>query len=108
MTISDYANFVSPLPHPGEVLREDFLPEYGLTAGSLAKAMGLMDRTRIERVIREKQPITADTAIRLGRVFGTSAQLWINMQTAHDLSAAAISGREVFDAIKPLPLPEVA
>ena len=61
----DYSSFVTPLPHPGEHLREEFLPRYHLTAGALAKRMGLKDRTRIERIIREKQPITADTALRL-------------------------------------------
>ena len=100
MDAYDFADFVSPLAHPGEHLREDFLPEYKLTAGALAKAMGLKDRTRIERIIREKQPITADTAIRLGRVFGTSAQFWINLQTTHDLSKAAIEGKADFAAIK--------
>jgi hypothetical protein len=46
----DYTKFETPLPHPGETLREDFLPQYGLTDGSLAKAMGLKDRTRIKRL----------------------------------------------------------
>ncbi len=98
----DYRDFASPLSHPGELLREDYLPEYGLTAGSLAKAMGLKDRTRIERIIREKQPITADTALRLARVFDTTAQYWINLQTGHDLSKAALESREEIVAIKPL------
>ncbi len=100
MAIHDYSTFESPLPHPGETLREDFLPECGLTAGALAKAMGLKDRTRIERIIRETQPITPDTALRLGKVFGTSPDLWINMQTAHDLSVAAISAREELATIQ--------
>ncbi|HEX3651246.1 MAG TPA: hypothetical protein VHU18_00305 [Rhizomicrobium sp.] len=51
MAARDYSKFQSPLPHPGAHLREDFLPDYGLTAGSLAKAMGLRDRTRIERLV---------------------------------------------------------
>lgn len=89
----DYSTFKAPLPHPGEMLREDFLPEYGLTAGKLAKAMGLKDRTRVERLVREAQPVTADTALRLGKVFDTSAEFWINMQTAHDLSVAAIAAK---------------
>jgi addiction module HigA family antidote len=67
MTTHDYTAFVEPLAHPGEHLREDFLPDYRLTAGALAKAMGLRDRTRIERLIRETQPVTPDTALRLGR-----------------------------------------
>lgn len=95
-------NFVSPLPHPGEHLREDYMLPLKLTAGALAKAMGLKDRTRIERIAREKQPITADTALRLARVFGTSPQMWINLQTNHDLSVAALAVKDELEAIKPL------
>jgi addiction module HigA family antidote len=95
------ADFVSPTPHPGEHLREEFLPGYHLTAGRLAKAMGLKDRTRIERLVREQHPVTADIALRLGRVFGTTAQFWINLQTDHDLSKAAIAARDELAAIKP-------
>ncbi len=102
MTAVDFSTFVTPAPHPGEHLREDYLPAYGLTPGALAKAMGLKDRTRIERLVREKQAITADTALRLGKVFGTSAQFWINLQTTHDLSKAAIESRAEIAAIKPL------
>ena len=98
----DYANFVEPAPHPGEHLREDYLPAFNLTAGALARAMGLKDRARIERLVRERQAITADTALRLGRVFGTSAQFWINLQTEHDLSKAAILNRQALAALTPL------
>jgi antitoxin HigA-1 len=101
----DYTTFESPLPHPGELLREDFLPQYKLSAGALAKAMGLSDRTRIERVVREQQPITSDTALRLARVFGTSADLWMNMQVAHDLSKVAIAERAELAAIQPIAVP---
>jgi addiction module HigA family antidote len=75
---------------------------FRLTAGALARAMGLKDRTWIERLVREQQLITADTALRLARVFGTSAQFWINLQTDHDLSKAVIAAREDLSAIKPL------
>ena len=102
MAAFQYTDFASPLPHPGELLREDYLPQFGLTAGALARAMGLKDRTRIERLVREQQPVTADTALRLGRVFGTTPDYWINLQTAHDLSAAAINAREELAAIQPL------
>jgi addiction module HigA family antidote len=96
----DYSGFAEPLPHPGELLREDYLPAYGLTAGALARAMGLKDRTRIERLVREAQPVTADTALRLARVFGSTADYWIGLQTAHDLSKAAIENRESLAKIK--------
>jgi addiction module HigA family antidote len=100
--IHDYSRFAAPLPHPGEILREDFLSAYKLSAGGLAKAMGLKDRTRVERIVRCAQPVTADTALRLGRVFGTSPDLWINLQTAHDLSVAAIAAGAALDDIRPL------
>lgn len=100
--MTDFTTFETPAPHPGEHLREDYLPDYGLTAGGLARAMGLKDRTRIERLIREKQPVTADTALRLAKVFGTSADFWINLQTTHDLSKAAIAARDDLAKIQPL------
>lgn len=106
--MDDYSNYVSPAPHPGEHLREDYLPDYGLTAGALAKAMGLADRTRIERLIREQQPVTPDTALRLARVFGTTAQFWMKLQAQHDLSKAAIENREALALIKPLVAAEAA
>ena len=95
-------DFVSPLPHPGEILREDFMEPMKLTPGALARAMGLKDRTRIERLSRERQPITADTALRLARVFGTSAQFWMNLQTQHDLSATEIAERDELAEIRPI------
>ena len=98
----DYANFVEPAPHPGEHLREDYLPAFKLTPGALARAMGLKDRARVERLVRERQAVTADTALRLGRVFGTTAQFWINLQTTHDLSKAAIANRNALAKIEPL------
>jgi addiction module HigA family antidote len=94
--------FETPLPHPGEHLREDFLPEHGLTPGALARRMGLKDRTRVERLVREKQPVTADTALRLARVFGTTPEFWMNLQAQHDLSHAAIAARESLAKIEPL------
>ena len=98
----DYSGFKSPLPHPGEHLREDYLPDYGITPGALAKAMGLRDRTRIERLVREAQPVTPDTALRLAKVFGTSADFWMNLQAQHDLSQVAIGVRDELKALRPL------
>ena len=102
MTTHDFARFEQPAPHPGEHLREDYLPAYGLTPGALARRMGLKDRTRIERLVRETQSVTADTALRLAKVFDTSPQFWINLQTTHDLSVAALKCGDEIAAIKPM------
>jgi antitoxin HigA-1 len=87
--------FKRPLPpHPGETLAEDYLEPLRLSPGALAKQMGLKGRQRIERLVRGQQSITADTALRLARVFtNTSPELWMNLQAAHDLSAAQIAAR---------------
>jgi addiction module HigA family antidote len=79
-------NTLTPL-HPGEVLREEFMQPLGLTAYALAKACQV-PRTRIERIAREEVGITADTAIRLARYFGTTPQLWMNLQADYDLRSA--------------------
>lgn len=84
------AHAASPLPpvHPGEVLREEFLVPLGLTPYALAGALKV-PRTRIERLAREETPVTADTALRLGRYFGTSAEFWLNLQALHDVQVEA-------------------
>lgn len=102
MSTHDYASFSAPLAHPGEVLREDYLPAWNLSAGGLAKAMGLKDRSRIEQLVREQRSVTADTALRLARVFGTSPEFWMNLQAQHDLSRDAIANRESLSRIEPL------
>ena len=102
MTAHDYTTFAEPLAHPGEHLREDYLPAFKLSAGALAKAMGLKDRSRIEQLVREQRSITADAALRLAKVFGTSAEYWMNLQAQHDLSRDAIASREALANIKPM------
>lgn len=87
--------------HPGEVLREEFLIPLGLSAGALAKVCGV-PRTRIERIANEETAISADTALRLSKAFGTSAQLWLNLQNEFDMRIAKSQiGREL-DKITPL------
>lgn len=83
--------------HPGEILREDFLPEYGLTASSLARALNI-PRDRIEKIIRGQRAVTADTASRLARYFNTTPQFWMNLQANFDL--ASVSRTEI-DRIEP-------
>jgi addiction module HigA family antidote len=73
--------------HPGEILREAFLVPLGMSARQLAIALGV-PANRISDLCRERRDVTADTALRLGTYFGTSAQFWMNLQTAHDLSKA--------------------
>jgi addiction module HigA family antidote len=79
--------------HPGEMLREEFLKPLGLSPYRVAKACGV-PRTRIERISREELGITADTALRLGKFFGTTAGFWLNLQKRYDLEVAekAIAG----------------
>jgi addiction module HigA family antidote len=73
--------------HPGEILREDFLPDYQLTAGALAHAIRV-PRDRIEKIVRGKRAVTADTALRLARYFNTTPQFWMNLQVNFDLASA--------------------
>ena len=74
-----------PAPvHPGRVLREDFLAPMRLTPYAVARACGV-PRTRIERLVREETPVTADTALRLAKYFGTTAAFWMGMQAQYDL-----------------------
>jgi addiction module HigA family antidote len=74
---------LSPV-HPGEVLREDFLEPMNLSPYAVARACGV-PRTRIERLVREETPVTADTALRLAKYFGTTAAFWMGMQAQYDL-----------------------
>jgi len=77
-----------PPVHPGEILREEYLVPLNLSAYAVAKAIGV-PRTRIERLAREETPITADTALRLSRYFGTTPGFWMGMQSQYDLEIAA-------------------
>ena len=73
-----------PPVHPGEVLLEDFLKPLGISQYRLAKEMKVYPR-KINEIVLGKRSITADTAIRLSRYFGTSAELWMNLQALYDL-----------------------
>jgi len=76
-----------PPLHPGEILREEFLVPLGLSPGALAKAMGV-PRTRVERIAAESSGVSADTALRLAKALGSSAQLWLNLQNRFDVETA--------------------
>lgn len=74
---------ISPI-HPGEILKEEFLDEMGITQYRLAKDINVPPR-RINEIVQGKRAITADTALRLGRYFSISPQFWINLQAHYDL-----------------------
>jgi addiction module HigA family antidote len=76
-----------PPLHPGEILREEFLGPLEMSAGALARVCGV-PRTRIERLANEETGVTADTALRLSKAFGTTAALWLNLQNDYDIRMA--------------------
>jgi addiction module HigA family antidote len=90
-----------PPIHPGEILREEFLVPLALSAGAVARATHV-PRTRIERLAAERVDLTADTALRLARFFGTSAEFWLNLQSAYDLRRAGSVLSEELASIEPL------
>ena len=88
---------------PGEILREEFMKPLGLSANALALALRV-PATRIGDILREDKPraVSADTAIRLGRYFGTSPEFWLNLQTAYDLSMVmAEHGQQIEHDVHP-------
>ncbi|MCA9929658.1 MAG: HigA family addiction module antidote protein [Anaerolineales bacterium] len=87
--------------HPGEMLREDFLPDYGLTATSLARAIGV-SRQSINELLRERRRLTPEMALRLARLFGNSPEFWLNAQRAVDLWNAARAIKNDVARIQPL------
>lgn len=94
--------------HPGEFLREDFLVPFRLSANALAIALRV-PVTRISEILRERRGITADTALRLARYFGTTPDFWMKMQMTYDLAVArreSITRIEM--EIRPAPRKEIA
>ncbi len=73
--------------HPGEILQEEFLDPLGLSQNKLALAVRVPAR-RINEIVHGKRGVTADTALRLGRFFGMSAEFWMNLQARYDLETA--------------------
>jgi addiction module HigA family antidote len=94
------ADRIAPI-HPGEVLLEDFIEGFGITQNRLAVSIGVPPR-RINEIVHGKRSITADTALRLGKYFGTSAQFWLNLQTHYDLDVAEDRVAEQIAATIPL------
>lgn len=87
--------------HPGEMLREDFLPDYELSVAQLAVAVGV-SRQSINELLRGRRSVSPEMSLRLGRLFGTSAEFWLNAQRAVDLWDAAQAIKKDVAKIKPL------
>jgi addiction module HigA family antidote len=87
--------------HPGEILREEYLAPLGMSANSLAKALSVTP-ARINDIVRERRGISADTALRLARYFGTDARSWMNLQAAYDLRVAELANaKHIASTIRP-------
>ena len=87
--------------HPGEMLREDFMSDYGLSVSSLAKALGVSRQT-VNELLRERRAVSPEMALRLSRLFGNTAEFWLNAQRAVDLWEAAKTIRGKIVRISPL------
>ncbi len=87
--------------HPGEMLREDFLPDYALTVASLAEAAGV-SRQSVNELLRGRRAVSPEMALRLARLFGNTAEFWMNAQRAVDLWDAMQAVKDDVARIKPL------
>ena len=94
-----------PLMHPGKMIKEDFLADYGLTQYALAKGLSI-PHSRMSEILAGRRGISADTALRLGRFFGNSPEFWLNLQAQYDLRVA--DARRVMSEVAPLAMPELA
>lgn len=87
--------------HPGEILREEFLVPLGLSSNALARELRV-NAPRINDILLERRGVTADTALRLARYFGTSPEFWANLQTAFELRATqTMQGKNIERDIRP-------
>jgi len=82
--------------HPGEMLSEEFLKPLGMSVNALAMALRV-PATRIGAIVKGERSVTADTALRLARFFGTSPEFWINLQAMHDLTKARLESGETIE-----------
>ena len=94
------ADMIEPI-HPGEILMEDFIEGFGITQNKLAVSIGVPPR-RINEIVHGKRGITADTAIRLARYFGTSEEFWMNLQSNYELRLERRVLRDQVATITPL------
>ena len=94
--------------HPGEILRTQFMEKYGLSASALAIRLHV-PAPRVNDIVRERRGVSPDSALRLARFFKTSAQYWMDLQTAYDLAVAdALAGEQIAREVQPVPETKVA
>ncbi len=101
MTITNTKKREIPPTHPGEMIREDFMPDFGLNATSMAAALGVSRQT-INELLREHRVITPIMALRLSRLFGNSPEFWLNAQHARDLWDSEQRFEKELSQIQPL------
>jgi addiction module HigA family antidote len=87
--------------HPGEVLLEEFLKPFGITAYKLSKDVDI-PQTRVSEIVKGNRRITADTALRLSKYFGTTPKFWLGLQDDYDLEEELRTKRDALDGIKPM------
>jgi len=101
MTITNTAKRELPPTHPGEMLREDFMPDFDLNTTSMASALGVSRQT-INEILRERRSITPPMSLRLSRLFGNSPEFWLNVQHAWDLWDSEQRFKNELEQIRPL------
>jgi len=93
--------------HPGDILLHDFMQPLKLSSYKLAKELGVTAPT-VNEIVRRRRAVTAEMALRFSRYFGTTAQLWLNLQSQYDLEIASLKiGKKLERAIHPLPRPDL-
>ncbi|MCL4368418.1 MAG: HigA family addiction module antitoxin [Actinobacteria bacterium] len=101
MSIPNTGKMTRRPTHPGEILREDFIPSYHLTVSGLAAALDVSRQT-INELLRERRAVSPEMAVRLGRLFGNSPEFWLNLQRYVDLWDAQVALKDDVRRIKPL------
>lgn len=101
MTIPNTDGMQRKPTHPGEMLREDFMPDFGLSVTGLAESLGV-SRQSVNELLRERRALSPEMALRLARLFGNSPEFWLKAQRAVDLWIAAQSIQAEVERIKPL------
>ena len=101
MTITNTTKRELPPTHPGEMLREDFMPDFDLSTSSMAKALGVSRQT-INEILRERRSISPSMSLRLSRLFGNSPEFWLIVQHAWDLWDSEQRFKNELEQIQPL------